>query len=273
MAKCRYRMAWKGKRELRIAMPCFGEEVAPSFEAALHFRLWHCIGNEIIKYQEVESAGKVDGLSRARFLISLKVNVLLCNGIRYTTRKILIANGCKVIQSIAGPASDALFDYLSGKMIHNGLESHLQPGPSQPQTSDLTQWIRELFKSLHWKIHTNSESKAFPVDLVAEKNCPICHRTVRVAICCGAHAYRVDEEIREFHRVTASGFHCRVYVHQFLPGVAKKCIEYGILLLDPITFSSSCNDEKPESLMPPLKGQVYGHPRLNTPVNPDFENA
>lgn len=261
----------KKKKPLRIAIPCFGEEVAPSFEAAIHFRIWHSNGGEIFNYVELKTGQNVEALSRIRLLLDSSVDVLICNGIKFATRKLLSVKGCKVIQSIAGPAADALYGYLAGKIIHNGRENHLPPGPSQPHTADLVQWTFELFTSYVWNTTAGSGVETLPVDLIAEKTCPVCKRPVRVAICCGAHAFRVDDEIREFHRVTASGFHNRIYVHQFLPGVANKCAEYGISLLDPITFSKSCNDCLSQCPLPPLCGNIAGHPQLNGSDNSEIE--
>jgi hypothetical protein len=89
----------------------------------------------------------------------------------------------------------------------------------------------------------------------------MCGKPVRAAFCCGAHAWQVDAELVEFHRV-ARGYNARAYVHHALPGLEERCRELGIELLEPTVFAASHPDE-PGVRMPPLRGTIDGHPQLN----------
>ncbi len=247
---------------LRIAIPCFSEEVAPRFEAARRFRYWLVEDNKVIQYQEISLDRPPDGFERIRLMEQYDVNVVLCNGISETSRQILKAKGCKVIQSVMGSASDALFGYLAEKIVQIGQSHPLLPGPDQPSTVDLVEWTFDLVSSLGWSVKKEKRPEAYPVDMTARLTCPVCNHEIRVAICCGAHAFRVDQEIREFHRVTATGYHDRIYIHQQLPGVARTCTEYGIHLIDPSDFSSLAAAEGETDPLILLTGPVDGHDRL-----------
>ena len=259
-------------RNLRIAVPCFAQEIAPCFEAAHHFLFWEYKYGEAARSGGIEAPGSSDGLARIRLLNESRINVLICNGIGETSRKILIAKGCKVVQGIVGPVVDALYAYLAGKIIHDGQERLLSPGPSQPLFADLVQWTIGLFQDHGWETNDEVRPETFAVDIIAEKPCPVCKKPVRLAICCGAHAYRIDAEIREFQRVTASGYNLRVYVHQSLPGVLAKCREYGIALLDPISFSDCANEDNEPCPLAPIRAKVAGHPQLYSAENSDHLN-
>lgn len=254
---------WHGERVKRIAIPYFGADVAPCFEAAHRFRCWQFDGQEIIEYCELEVDEQPDGLMRIRLLERQKINVLLCNGIGQDFRQMLAAKGCKVVQGMVGTVVDTLDRYLAEKIYNNGQELHLQPSPSQQKNADLVEWTVELFRSLGWDAQRETRPEAFPVDIVAKKNCPLCIKPVCVAVSCGAHVYRMDEEIREFQRVTANGYNCRVYIYQLLPGVAKACRDYDIQLIDSNAFSSWNQEKKTQWLMPPLEGNVIGHEKLS----------
>lgn len=247
---------------LRVAVACFGEEVAPRFDNARRFRFWKIVRRVAKEYQEltIEEPG---GIERVRLLRRVQADVLICNGIEASYRQILETEGCPVIDGVRGSATDALFGYLAGRIQPRKREDMPDLDRMQIHTADLVEWTKELFTALGWKVKTVLQSYCYPVDLWAERACPICGRLVRVAVCCGAHAYRVDEEIRELKRATASGCDTGIYVHHAIPGVLGICRECGIELLDPDDFSSSRDKERAPRLMPPLRGPLAGHEHLN----------
>ena len=133
----------------------------------------------------------------------------------------------------------------------------------QPHTADLVDWTDELFQRLGWTIRRVHQDNLFPIDLTVEQDCPICKRSIRAAVCCGAHAYRIEDEIREFKRVADDGYDVRVYVHHCLAGISKACCEFGIELLDPHDFADGQIWNKRPTTLPPLKEQIAGHEALN----------
>ena len=248
-------------RGLHIAIPCFGEEVAPRFETARRIRVWTIDGNRLNNHSEFCVEGMRGPIDRVRLLILHGANVLICNGIDDTYRKMIKERGCKVVQGIAGSVIDALFGFLAEKIVHDGLAQPLVPGPKQPDISDLVEWTEALLRSLGWQVERETGAVGFPVDMIATCLCPVCEKPIRIAVCCGAHIYRVDEEISEFHRVTSNRFNARLYFHQRLPGVERACQGYGIQLIDPVVFADlEAGNPNPLSV---LESPISGHANLN----------
>jgi predicted Fe-Mo cluster-binding NifX family protein len=247
---------------IRIAVSCFGEEVAPCFETARRFRFWEIVDGEAHRYRELEAEGQ-DALSRVRLLHSVKAQVLICNGISERVREILETEGCVVIDGVLGSATDALFGFLAGHISPRPATTTLPPFQMQPHTADLVDWTIELFRNLGWTVHRVEEDNLLPIDLTAEKPCPLCGKPVRIAVCCGAHAYRIEEEIQELKRITAASYHSRVYVHHALPGLRDTCRDFEIELLDPRDFANGNTERKQSGTLPPLKNKVTGHEKLN----------
>ena len=246
----------------RIVITCFGEEIAPCFDTARHFRYWEIVVGKAIQYREL-TAENSDGIARVRLLKQVQANVLICNGISERYRQMLEAEGCIVIDGILGSATDALFGFLANKIKKPLRDKTLVPDQIQPHTADLVDWTIKVFQSFGWEVTHADHTNLFPIDLQALCKCPVCKKFIRVAICCGAHAYRVDDEIREFKRVTASAFDARVYIHHTIPGIESACRDFNIELLDPLDFAKETIDGKRYGPLPPLKNLIAGHDKLN----------
>jgi len=247
-----------GRWVTRVVISCFGEEVAPLFNAARRFRYWEMADGEARRYREL-TAEEPGALLRIRLLREVRAHVLICNGIEQSVRQMLEADGYRVINGVLGSAADALFGFLAGQIAVRPPETS-EPEPVQPHTADLVAWTEQLFRQRGWEIRRVQQKNLYPIDLLATRSCPVCRKGVRVAVCCGAHAYQVDEEIRELNRVSASGYHARVYVHHAVPGVARTCRDFSIELLDPDDFSAGLGHRA--GPLPPLKGRIAGHDQL-----------
>ena len=90
--------------------------------------------------------------------------------------------------------------------------------------------------------------------------CPVCNRQIRVAICCGAHIYRADKEIREFHYAVRAGYDVQVYVHPATQPIMRYCDEYGMELIDPETELANSHKHAARRI-PILQKAVPGHER------------
>lgn len=245
----------------RVAISCFGEEVAPCFDTARRFRYWTIASGEAVNYRELATEGS-EGISRIKLLKRMNVDVVICNGISERLREILEVDGCIVIEGVVGSASDALFGLLAGQIKPRLQRPTLKPDQMQAHTADLAVWTEELFRRLDWVVQRVWQDNLFPIDLLAERRCPLCGKVVRAAICCGAHAYRIEKEIQELKRVTAVGYSARVYVHHAMPGVSAACHDFEIQLLDPGDFANGGSISH-RSVLPPLKGLIAGHDALN----------
>lgn len=240
-----------------VAIPKFNDQIAPCFEVANTFLIAE-INDDFVISKNLHNCEGCEGFGRLRFLNEKKVKVLICNGIKGFYKDILINSNITVIDKITLPIDKALADYCNDK---------LKPQENQPEIynidmaiplDDIICWAKDLFESNGYEIMQGEDIAPFPIDLVAEMKCPVCGKPVRVAICCGAHSYRVDRELSEFHRVSSANFNGKVYIHPAKPEITKLCAEYEIELIDP--FTEICEVQSLKSNAIPLfKRPVSGH--------------
>ena len=251
------------EKRVRISVTCFGEEVAPCFSHARRFRVWEIGCGESMEYHEI----KVDesgSLARIRTLLRYDIDVLICNGIQEQSRRLLESKGCVVIDGVLGTVSDALFGYLAGRIRPPSSTNEEDLIGVQQYTADLVAWTEDLFSNLGWSIEPVVESEPFLIDLIANRTCQVCGKPVRAAVCCGAHTYRIKNEIREFRRHTMVGYNARVYVYHAMPQVIRHCRDFEIELLDPAGFIASQDGRPGSNTLPPLTGSIDEHEQLNT---------
>jgi predicted Fe-Mo cluster-binding NifX family protein len=244
-----------------IAVPKFRDSVAPCFEAAKYFVLVTA-GSDSISEQTIKECFGCEGFGRVQLMRDKKVDILICNGIKGFYRDLLKASGVQVYPNVAGPISEVLRRYAVGELAPD--ESDEEPLDAAPviPLEDLVCWTRELFTAHGYAVQPGETVAPFPVDLVAEIECPVCHKPVRVAICCGAHTYRRTDEIRELHQVASATYHACVYVHSATPQIERCCREYGIELVDP-DARFAARDHPSKGGIPILQGAVAGHEKAS----------
>lgn len=245
----------------KIALPLLDDLVAPRFEAARQFLLAEVESGLVVRSHGV-ACDAPDGYRRVRMMQIHRVAVLICNGINASYRDALVASGVKVISHFSGPVEVALREYSAGRI---GPErcSTVEPAEMHPVShAELVERATSLFRSCGYRILPGRGDDSTLIDLVAELPCPVCGRPVRVAICCGAHTYRADQEIALFHQATLSGYHARVYVAPLQPAIWQCCREYGI---EPLDFARSAERGAAETrgVIPLLSGPVLGHERAS----------
>jgi len=243
-----------------VAIPKFGEAVAPCFEVARVFLFARIEGGQVISQKILECKG-CEGFGRIQLLRDNEADVLICGGIKGFYRDLMQASGLAVVSNVSSGVTDALDSYVSGKLSHDRETGEtvevIEPEGDIP-LEDLVCWTHELFAAHGYRVRPGAELAPFPVDLVAEIECPVCHKPIRVAICCGAHTYRPDQEVKLLHRAAASGYHARAYVRSSTPQVARCCREYEIELIDPDASFASC-DHPVEGRIPILQSVIRGH--------------
>jgi hypothetical protein len=114
-------------------------------------------------------------------------------------------------------------------------------------------------------VQKSNREQQFPIDLTAEICCPVCSRKINIAICCGAHTYRIDRDIREFHFVTPTYFDSQVYIYPGQQDIKTFCKDYGIEFIDPNADVEM--EPQPQNIIPILKNVIAGHEkafRINT---------
>ncbi len=238
-----------------------GSQVAPRFEAASTFLIVTTEGDQIVSTETVACPGS-EGFRRVRMLRIHQVTVLICNGIKGSYKDMLASSGVTVVDRVSSEVEDALRRFLDGVLTPDESQVEDLPEPCTISHEKLVRSARVLFQKNGFEVSPGPGQGSFLVDLVAEMTCPVCRRPVRVAICCGAHTYRANQEITEFHLATQSGYHARVYVCPARPSLMKCCGEYGIELVDPDQAAAE-KQHKNSDRIPLLKGTVLEHEKAS----------
>jgi hypothetical protein len=183
---------------------------------------------------------------------------LICNGIKGFYRDQLQAIGIGVIDNINDSVERALSRYLNGDLTENEIIRDDGQRTYSVSHNDLVSWAREYFETHGYRVVSCQGRDSQLVDLIAEIECPRCHKVIRIAICCGAQTYRTDQEIKEFHHSARSQYNARVYVYLENPHIARCCDEYGIEFIsaDRVNLNHSGADK---SRIPILKRAIEGH--------------
>jgi predicted Fe-Mo cluster-binding NifX family protein len=243
-----------------VAIPIMGASVAPRFESAEYFYVCTLRDAEIQDKRVVSCPGS-EGFSRVRFLREQQVECLICSGIKAFYRQMLKSSGVQVIDCITLSVAQALEEFAAGRLepaAENGV--HEKAVCDAPH-DDLVFWTRDLFAGYGWRMTVADDSAPFAVDLIGLIDCPVCRRPVRIAVCCGAHIYRCDQEIREFHDATINDFHVRAYIYPAGHRLAECCRAFGIQVINPETETFAAGADW-SGKVPLITVPVEGHERL-----------
>jgi len=219
---------------VKIAIPRFGEEIAPGFEVAANISVYEA-GHAQATPLDLLIFNAPGGLDRVRALLAGAVNILICSGIGNQYKNMLQASGITVIDHVTGTVAGVLDAFYSGELCGSQTEPIFRSGLQGAPLDELLDWTIKAFQDHGYEVLSARDMAPFPVDLVARMQCPSCGKLVRIAICCGMHAYRVDQEIREFHHAASGSFDACVYIHEASPEVEKTCKDFGIQLLTPFS--------------------------------------
>lgn len=241
----------------KVAIPVLEDKVAPCFEVAHHFAVAEIIDGRRISGTTLKCGG-CEGYGRVKFLINNKVDVLICNGIKLFYRDLLAISGLRVFANMADSVDNALIAYLSGNLVYQNEKAETSDPSSEFPHGDLVCRARELFESSGYRVSPGPEFTPLLIDLVAEIICPLCKKSIKVGICCGAHTYRLAHEIMEFHHIAPNEFNAKVYVYPFNPGIYQTCSEFGIELIDPGSDDEHLCMRRADKI-PLLRNPVSGH--------------
>jgi predicted Fe-Mo cluster-binding NifX family protein len=240
-----------------IAVPKYGIMIAPCFETATDFLVAVVENGRIILSRQIACAG-CKGFGRVSLLNENRVDVLICGGIKAFYQNLLLASDIKVISSVNLEAEKAVELFLAGDLGSTELHDDEISQPLIP-LDDLVCWSKDIFSAKGFRVRTGIDDMPFPIDFLAEIDCPVCGKSILLAVCCGVHAYKAEQELREFDRVSrARDFHSRVYVHPYSEPIGALCRDLGIELIDPL---DNRLEKEPSSskAIPLLKVPIMGH--------------
>jgi len=176
-----------------IAVPKYGRMVAPCFESATEFSIAVVEDGRIILSRQIVCGG-CKGFSRVNLLKENSVTILICSGINRFYQNLLSASDIRVISSVNTDADEAIDLYLSGK-LNLQIFSDDEIGEPTIPLDDLVCWSKDIFSTSGFRIYSDEERTTFPIDFLAEINCPLCGKLILLAVCCGAHAYKAEHEL------------------------------------------------------------------------------
>lgn len=237
-----------------------GAVVAPRFETAEHFYICTLFEGRI-EEKQVSACLDTEGFARVRLIREQHVDCVICGGIRAFYRQLLNSMGVEVIDHVALSVEDALEQFAGGQLQPAPMNGNDQKAMCDIPHEDLICWSHDLFVSYGWQVFATDDSAPFAVDLIGSIDCPVCKRPVRVAICCGAHIYRCDQEIREFHDATVNDFHVRAYIYPANDRLAECCRAFGIEVIDP-NRQVAKDQELRADRVPLITVRVDGHEQL-----------
>jgi predicted Fe-Mo cluster-binding NifX family protein len=240
-----------------VAIPTYQGAVAPCFEVARTFYIIRVEDNRVCSETRID-AGGCEGFGRIQLLKDRHTDVLICNGIKRFYRDLLQATGILIVSEVSESIQTALADFLHGKLTPDNKPDDSLKFENDVPLDDLICWTRELFRAHGYAVSPGHERAPFPIDLIAEISCPICAKKIRVAICCGAHTYRPEQEIQLLHQVTTARYDAKVYVHNATAAVQKCCAQYGVELIDPDARFAT-RDQVTPGRIPLLQAVVAGH--------------
>ena len=242
---------------MNIAIPKHNNAIASCFNAANQFEIVVIKNKTILSSKSVRCYGS-EGFQRIRLLRLHEIHTLICSGIKSSYRDQLLSIGIVVFPNVNDSIEGALNRFLEGKLDSYDSTQNEARTYNIVSHDELVNWAKILFEDNGYSVSPCTEHDSSLVDLIAKIQCPICHKNIDVAICCGAQIYRVDQEIKEFHHIAKSRYNARVYVYLTDPQIAKSCDEYGINFMSPEMNHLNFREAN-KSKIPILQKPIDGH--------------
>ncbi len=101
---------------MRIALPRFGENVAPCFEYSSTMAIFTVEEGKVVAQVDFPLESKVP-YDRVRLMRLEQVEVVICGGVQESFEDILQTNGIEVISWVSGKVEDLIRAYLAGTLV------------------------------------------------------------------------------------------------------------------------------------------------------------
>jgi predicted Fe-Mo cluster-binding NifX family protein len=113
----------------KVAIPRFGEAVAPCFEYSATITIFTIRGSQVVDQTDFRLTSR-EPVDRVRLLRDQKVQTLICGGVRERFEYLVLACGIRVISWVSGNVDELLGLYLEGRLV-SGTAS-VSGAPAQP---------------------------------------------------------------------------------------------------------------------------------------------
>jgi predicted Fe-Mo cluster-binding NifX family protein len=101
---------------LKVAMPRFGEDIAPCFEYSATVAIFTIAGQRVEEQMDFALQSR-EALDRVRLLRDQQVDVLICGGVQEAVERLLEARGIRVISWVGGRVEDLLQQFIAGRLV------------------------------------------------------------------------------------------------------------------------------------------------------------
>ncbi len=125
---------------MKIAIPRFGESVAPCFEYSATIAIYTVRGRKVIDQVDFRLQSH-DPFDRVRLLRDQAVQTLICGGTQDRFEDLVRAHGIRVISWVSGNVEDLLDSFLQGTLqpgtarLGNAPDRAGPPKPTEPNQS------------------------------------------------------------------------------------------------------------------------------------------
>jgi len=101
---------------LKVAIPRFGEVVAPCFEYSATIAVFTLRGRKVIDQTDFCLQSR-EAFDRLRLLRDQRVDTLICGGVQAFFEDALVESGISVISWVSGSVDDLLKRFLAGDLV------------------------------------------------------------------------------------------------------------------------------------------------------------
>ncbi|MEW5981332.1 MAG: NifB/NifX family molybdenum-iron cluster-binding protein [Acidobacteriota bacterium] len=100
---------------MKLAIPRFGETVAPCFEYSATIAIFTLAGRGVVEERDFCLQSR-DALDRLRLLRDQGVELLICGGVQEFLQDALEESGIRVISWVSGGVDDLVKSFLAGEL-------------------------------------------------------------------------------------------------------------------------------------------------------------
>ena len=100
---------------MKVAMPRFGETIAPCFEYSATIAIFTVRGRRVVEQTDFRLQS-LEALDRLRLLRDQAVDTLICGGVQTVFEDALLESGISVISWMSGSVDDLLQRFLLGEL-------------------------------------------------------------------------------------------------------------------------------------------------------------
>jgi len=118
---------------VKVAIPCFGEHVAPCFEYSAVIRIYPFQRRRIVDQADFCLQSR-DALDRIRLLRDQGVDALICGGVQDRFEDMLKAHEIEVISWVEGDVTALVERYLRGELVPGTARLEQHPQHQDPRS-------------------------------------------------------------------------------------------------------------------------------------------